>query len=60
MAFNRQSNDPGLPKRIDGGGRVFCSLFCYKKDGRDKNGCVKWTPVESEVEKELSQAKETR
>jgi DNA invertase Pin-like site-specific DNA recombinase len=55
LIVNRMTR--GLRKRTDEGGRVFCSLFCYKKDSRDKNGCMKWTPVESEIESQIPPAK---
>jgi len=40
----------GIRKRIDEGKRVHQKLYCYRKDGKDDNGYVKWVPVESEVE----------
>ena len=39
----------GLRKRIDEGKRSHNDLYCYRKDGKDENGYVKWVPVESEI-----------
>jgi DNA invertase Pin-like site-specific DNA recombinase len=48
LIVNRMTR--GLHKRINEGGRVFCALFGYRKDGKDNTGHTKWAAVESEIE----------
>lgn len=41
----------GFHSHINSGNRSYSELYGYKKNGKDENGYLNWTPINSEIEK---------